>query len=193
MPAASLMPRLFAALMLLCTSAAAQAIGLRCGSRVVSAGMIAAQVRNACGAPFWSDSYASVEVLGAGGPIEEQRELTWDVWYFNFGSNQFMQRLTFRNGDLQTVEALGYGVSEIGTTCPPPLAARGLTDGELVARCGEPASRRRNEGAQLRRIPGILVAHEDRREEWLYDDGGEFLTRYFLSNGRVTSVERLAR
>ena len=193
MPAASLLPRLLVALMFLCASAAAQAIGLRCGNRVVNAGMIAAQVRNACGAPFWSDSYSSVEVLGAGGPIEEQREVAWDVWYFNFGSTQFMQRLTFRNGDLQTVESLGYGVSEIGTTCPPPLAARGLTDGELVARCGEPASRRRNEGAQLRRVPGILVAHEDRREEWLYDDGSEFLTRYFLANGRVTGVERLAR
>ena len=195
MPFASLPSRLLIACALLCASTATPAIGLglRCSHRVVTTGMIAAQVRNACGAPFWTDSYAALEVLGAYGPIEEQREITWDVWYYNFGSTQFMQRLTFRNGELQNVEALGYGVTEFGTTCPPPLAARGLTDGELVARCGEPASRQRNDGALLRRVPGIVFAREDRREEWLYDDGSDFLTRYFLANGRVTGVDRLPR
>jgi len=195
MSAAALLPRLLVAGVLLFSSSLCAAIGmgLRCSHHVVTPGMIAAQVRNACGAPFWNDSYAALEVLGANGPVEEQREINWDVWYYNFGSSQFMQRLTFRNGELQTVEALGYGVTEFGTTCPPPLAARGLTDGELVARCGQPASRQTNEGALLRRVPGIVFAREDRREEWLYDEGGDFLTRYFIANGRVTGVDRLAR
>lgn len=185
--------RLLLAVALVCGCEAGHALGLRCGTRVVSAGMIAAQVRNACGAPFWIDSYASLEVLGAGGPIEEQREIDWDVWYYNFGSSQLMQRLTFRDGRLQGVDALGYGVNEIGSACPLPLAARGLTTGELVARCGEPSLRRRSGGAVLRRVPGIVVADEDRREEWLYDDGSDLLTRYLISNGRVSGVERLPR
>jgi hypothetical protein len=92
----------------------------------------------------------------AGGPIEEQREVYWEVWYYNFGSSMFMQRLSFRDGQLQNIEALEYGVDEIGTTCPPPIASRGLTSGELVARCGEPTTRQRNEGAFVRRVPGAL-------------------------------------
>ena len=52
--------------------------------------MISQQVRNACGAPFWFDTYTSLEILGRGGPIEEQREVYWEVWYYNFGSSMFM-------------------------------------------------------------------------------------------------------
>jgi hypothetical protein len=48
------------------------------------------------------------------------------------------------------------------------------------------ASRQRNEGAFVRRAPGILRAVEDRREEWLYDDGSAYFTRYFLTNSHVT-------
>ena len=185
--------RLFVAFIVLFGSANANALGLRCGSRVVSAGMISQQVRNACGAPFWSDTYTSLEILGAGGPIEQQREVYWEVWYYNFGSSMFMQRLSFRDGQLQNIEALGYGVDEVGTTCPPPIATRGLTSGELVARCGEPTSHQRNEGAFVRRAPGVLLAAEDRREEWLYDDGSAYMTRYFLTNSHVTGVDRLPR
>jgi hypothetical protein len=115
-------------------SANAFALGLRCGNRIVNAGMIAAQVRNACGSPFWADNYVSLEILGAGGPVEEQREVNWEVWYYNFGSSMFMQRLTFRDGRLQTIESLGYGVDQIGASCVPAASSRGLTCGELVAR-----------------------------------------------------------
>ncbi len=174
-------------------SANAFALGLRCGNRIVNAGMIETQVRNACNAPFWTDHYASLEIIGAGGPIEEQREVNWDVWYYNFGRSMFMQRLTFRDGRLQTIESLGYGVDEIGASCVPAAASRGLTSGELVARCGEPSSRQLGEGAVVRRVPGILLASENRREEWLYDDGSDYLTRYFITNSHVTDAERLPR
>jgi hypothetical protein len=185
--------RLFAAVVFFCVSASAYSLGLRCGNRIVGTGMISAQVRNACGSPFWADNYVSLEILGAGGPVEEQREVNWEVWYYNFGSSMFMQRLSFRDGQLQKVEALGYGVDEIGTACVRPIASRGLTSGELVARCGEPSSRQRSEGAFVRRVPGALFANEDRREEWLYDDGSGYLTRYFLTNSQVTGAERLPR
>ena len=185
--------RLFVAVAVLFGSANTNALGLRCGSRVVNAGMISQQVRNACGAPFWSETYASLEILGAYAPIEEQREVHWEIWYYNFGSSMFMQRLSFRDDQLQNVETLGYGVDEIGTTCVPAIAARGLTSGELVARCGEPTSRQRNEGAFVHRLPGLRYAAEDRREEWLYDDGSAYMTRYFLTNSHVTGADKLPR
>jgi hypothetical protein len=185
--------RLAAAILLLCTSISAWSFGLRCGPRVISTGMLETQVQGACGAPFWTDEYSSLEIFGAGGPIEEQREINWQVWYYNFGSSSLMQRLTFRDGYLQKIESLGYGVDEIGASCVPALVARGLTTGELYARCGEPASRQRSDGALLRRVPGALFAHEDRREEWLYDDGSGYLARYFITNSRVMGADRFPR
>jgi hypothetical protein len=185
--------RLLSAAALLCGSVGAWSLGLRCGSRIVAAGMLAPQVRNACGAPFWTDTFATFEILGAGGPIEEQREVDWDVWYYNFGPSNLMQRLSFRDGQLQKVEPLGYGVDEIGTACVPAIAARGITSGELVARCGTPATQQRSDGAIVRRAPGRVRVDEDRREEWLYEDGPDYLVRYRITNGRVTAVDRLPR
>lgn len=190
---ARFLPLCTSALLLLCASGSAWSLGLRCGSRVIGAGMLEAQVRGACGTPFWIDEFATLEVLGAGGPVEEQREAYWQVWYYNFGPSNLMQRLSFRDGYLQKVDALGYGVAEIGTACVPEIAARGLTTGELYARCGEPSSRQRSDGARIRRAPGLFVANEDRREEWLYDDGSDYLARYFISNGRVTGADRFPR
>ena len=101
--------------------------------------------------------------------------------------------MSFRDGELQQIESLGYGVAQIGSACGPPLAARGLTSGELVARCGEPASRRRSVGALVRRAAGLLVAQEQRDEDWLYDDGSDLLRRYRITNGIVAGVDRLPR
>lgn len=171
----------------------ASALGIRCAARVIAPGMLEPQVRNACGAPFWTDNYASLEVFGAGGPYEEQREVDWDVWYYNFGPRSLMQRLTFRDGQLLQADALGYGFSEIGTACVSSFVARGITVGELVARCGEPASRQGSNGARVHRLPGYLRAEEDRREEWIYDDGSGYLTRYLIKNGQVEGAERLQR
>jgi hypothetical protein len=171
----------------------ASAIGIRCGNRVIGTNMIEAQVRSACGAPFWSDGYGTLEIFGAGSAYEEQREVNWDVWYYNFGPRNLMQRLTFRDGRLQQVDALGYGFDETGSACVPAIAARGITSGELVARCGEPVSRQRSDGARVRRLPGYLRADEDRREEWIYDDGSQYLTRYLITNGTVQGVDRLPR
>lgn len=184
---------LFALVVLFGASMPAAALGLRCDTRLVTAGMLPTQIEHACGAPFWTESYTSLEVLGAGGPIEEQHEVDWEVWYYNFGSSSFMQRLVLRDGRLQSIEPLGYGVDTIGSACIDGIAARGLTTGELVARCGEPSSRRHNAGATVRRLPGVLLANEDRREEWIYDRGADFFTRYLITNGRVAGSERLAR
>jgi hypothetical protein len=179
--------------LLLCGSTSAWSLGLRCGSSLVNPGMLEVQIQGACGSPFWTDDYHSLEVFGAGGPVEEQREVYWAVWYYNFGSSNLMRRLTFRDGQLQNIETLGYGVDEIGTSCVPFITARGLTTGELYARCGTPSSRQRSDGALLRRVPGALFAHEDRQEQWFYDDGSEYLARFFITNGRVTGADRFPR
>ena len=156
--------------------------------------MLEQQVQGACGAPFWTDDYYSLEVLDEGGPVEQQREVYWEVWYYNFGPSNLMRRMSFRDGYLQNIEVLpSYGVDEIGTSCVPFITARGLTTGELYARCGAPASRQRSDGALLRRVPGVLVAREDRQEQWFYDDGSEYVARFFITNGRVTGADRFPK
>lgn len=175
--------------------AAPDAPAMRCGNRIVSQGAQDFQVRDRCGDPFWTDRYTDVEVIGAYGPLERQSSVQFDVWYYNFGRHQLMRRLLFRDGVLLREETLGYGVDEIGDDCDPDRMPDGLSVGELVARCGEPASRRSQYDAIVRRpIPGVEQWRDQRREQWVYDFGdSRFVSIVTLSDGHVSGVERVQR
>lgn len=167
--------------------AAPSAFAMRCGNQLVTAGMRDFQVRERCGEPFWTDAYTGVDVIGAYGPEERQIEFQVDVWYYNFGPRQFMRRFVFRDGALVAEDALGYGVDEIGSDCNPMRDYRGLSSGELYARCGEPAARRViNETVVRRPRPAVERWRDVRREEWTYDFGDARTLRIVqLVNGRV--------
>jgi hypothetical protein len=85
---------------------------------------------------------------------------------------------------------LGYGVDEIGSDCGASRFVEGMDAGELVARCGEPASRHRLADAIVRRpVPGIEQWQGVRREEWVYDLGAGRLVRSVqVVDGRVVEV-----
>ena len=185
--------RIFMAVVLLLASPAA--LAMRCGNRVVADGARDFQVRERCGKPFWSESWLGVDIVGRNTPLERQREVEWSVWYYNFGPRELMQRLVFRDGKLERSDTLGRGVREIGDSCRANLNFTGLSSGELVARCGEPAARREaHDSTVYRPGPGVENWREQRREEWTYEFGDSQLVRVLhLLNGQVTGVETLAR
>ncbi|MEO5624775.1 MAG: DUF2845 domain-containing protein [Dokdonella sp.] len=166
---------------------------MRCGNRLATEGDQDFQVRDRCGDPFWTDRYTNVEVIGAHGPIEAQREVQFDIWYYNFGPRQLMRRLLFRDGRLLREDTLGYGVDAIGEDCNRILGD--LSAGELIARCGEPVSRRSQTDTLVRRpARGIELWHDQRREDWIYDIGdSEFVRIVRLVDGRVTGIDRVRR
>lgn len=182
-------------LVLLALLASAPVAAMRCGNRLVSDGAQDFQVRERCGDPFWSDRWTDVVVLGRDGPLESQREVQYDAWYYNFGPRQLMRRLLFRDGVLAREDTLGYGVDRIGENCEPNRLLDGLSAGELVALCGEPASRRSRNDALVRRpAPGVERWREQRREDWIYDFGDRRRVRLVrLVDGRVDTVESLTR
>jgi hypothetical protein len=168
---------------------------MRCGNRLVSDGAQDFQVRERCGEPFWTDRYTNIEIIGRDGPVEHQREVQIDVWYYNFGPHQLMRQLVFRDGLLEREQTLGYGVDEIGSDCAPNRLLGGLSAGELVALCGEPASRRSRTDTIVRRpAPGIERWRDQRREDWIYDFGDRrYLRVVRVVDGRVDAVDSLPR
>lgn len=168
---------------------------MRCGNRLITDGSQDFQVRERCGEPFWTDRYANVDVIGAYGPLEQQRSVQYAVWYYNFGPNQLMRQLVFRDGVLFREDTLGYGVAEIGGDCNLNRTLDGLSIGELFARCGEPASRRSQTDTIVRRpARGVEQWRDLRREEWVYDGSDSRFVRIVrLVNGRVEGVDRVAR
>jgi hypothetical protein len=181
----------FAALgLLFLLNGAVQAQTLRCGSRVVNAGDRDIAVRQRCGDPYYTEQSYALDIHGANSPLEVQDETVYDVWYYNFGPRQFMQRLLFRDGRLARIEALGYGVNAIGEDCHLDTLRSGTPAGEVVAYCGEPTSRNAHNRSVVRRDGN---GHERftqlLQEEWIYDQGDNRLLRVLqIENGRVTGV-----
>ncbi|MEO7325855.1 MAG: DUF2845 domain-containing protein [Dokdonella sp.] len=182
-----------ALLILVLLLASPYALAMRCGNRLAIEGDQDFQVRDRCGDPFWTDRYSNVEIIGAHGPVETQREVQFDIWYYNFGPRQLMRRLVFRDGRLLREDTLGYGVDAIGEDCNRILGD--LSAGELVARCGEPGSRRSQTDTLVRRpARGIELWHDQRREDWIYDgEDNAFVRIVHLVDGRVTGIERVRR
>lgn len=183
------------ALLCLLLLLAAPAYALRCGTRVVTDGDRDFAVRERCGEPFYVDQFASVSVRGANGPLETQTEDIYDVWYYNFGPRRLMVRLLFLNGRLEQEETLGYGVTALGESCNLDALPTGTSAGEVVAYCGEPAGRRNQRRASVRRDNfGNERYTPVRVEEWTYDLGGSRLLRVVtFHNGRLQSIDTEGR
>jgi hypothetical protein len=170
--------------------AAVHADTLRCGSRVVNMGDRDIAVRDRCGDPYFTEQSYALDIRGANSPLEVQDEIVYDVWYYNFGPRQLMQRMLFRDGRLARMEALGYGVNAIGQDCNLDTMRSGTPAGEVMAHCGEPISRNATNRSVVRRDGN---GHERftqlRHEEWIYDLGdGRLLRVLSIDNGRLTDV-----
>jgi Protein of unknown function (DUF2845) len=185
--------RLLALLAALLATAPAQA--LRCNGRLVDTGDHAVQVERRCGEPYWIETYSEWLVVGENRALERRIERQLEAWYYNFGPDRLLHRLLFVDGRLVRDDTLGYGVSEIGARCNYDSLDRGLSIGEVVARCGLPASQNRRYGlVTLRDDSGLAREREARRDEWIYDPGsGRRLQLIVFVDGRVSERELLDR
>lgn len=179
--------------LLLLMAGAVPAQAMRCGNDLTHGGDYEFQVRNRCGAPLWVEDHYKIERIGNKEQSIE-REVHFTDWYYNFGASQFMVHVQFRDGQLVSEEKLGRGVDEVGSACDSALRGHGFSSGELVAYCGEPASRNTHAGAITRRIAsGVHETDEVDREEWIYDLGGDWVYVAHLYDSRLNYVERRRR
>lgn len=168
---------------------------LRCGNRVVTTGDYDFQVRERCGQPYWTNTYSELLIAGLDGPLERHAERVYDEWYYNFGPRNLVQRLVFVDGRLIKIESAGYGERRVGEDCGDIALRRGATTGEVVLRCGEPASRTsRYEDIVFRDGRGNARVRPVRREEWIYEFGrSRFVRMAVFLDGRLDRVERISR
>jgi len=172
-------------------AAAMPASALRCGSRVVGRGALDAQVLSRCGEPYWRAQRDEWFIRGEGGPIEQRVGRRIEDWYYNFGPSRLVVRLRFVDGVLEVEETLGYGQPNVGGRCNDSALRRGMSEGELVLRCGAPLRRRTTYADQILRdgVGQARVKPRPRQEWWFRRDDSRFLARVMLGDGRVESVE----
>jgi hypothetical protein len=108
----------------LCASSSARADSLSCNGRIASSGDSRYDVKAICGDP--DDSAQRVEYRTLSGRVagpgareggrlrcsqtrEQVVEVVIDEWTYDFGSNRFIEYLTFEQGRLVSVRTGGYG------------------------------------------------------------------------------------
>lgn len=164
-----------------------RAWALRCGGHIVKQGETVAQVHDECGAPFFKDYYVAPSGVGVDTPVEPGVAVTTEAWYYNFGPQRLMVRLEFSGGVLAREETLGYGFAGRGGPCDFIGVTTGMSVADLIARCGFPAQRARNNLA--------IAAYAGSRapawgETWFYPgDGSRAARRIQLQEGRVVDVQ----
>jgi hypothetical protein len=185
--------RLLAILLLLVVALPAQA--MRCNGRLVDPGDHALQVRERCGEPFWIDRYSGWLIVGERGPLERRVERIVEVWFYNFGSNRLMRKVSFRDDRMIREDTLGYGFSGTPRRCNVDQLTRGTSNGEIVARCGLPHRRSERYADQTERDGyGNAVQRTLREEEWIYDAGGSRDYRLLrIVDGFLADTQRLDR
>jgi hypothetical protein len=167
----------------------ANANSMRCGSRLVSEGMLAAEAVAICGEPDFVDVWPPPHGHGPYTRVEE--------WIYNRGSNQLLRVLQIRDGFVRSIETEGYGFAERSAgSCGQTDIVRGMTKYRLLARCGQPVAkaadyvlvpdRRYRHGSLHDHYNSVIQVY---REEWTYNFGSSQLLRIVvLENGRIADV-----
>lgn len=162
---------------------------LRCGTGLVDVGDWPVEVKERCGEPDYVAIYPEATLPGIG--IVQ----TVEHWYYNRGPSSFIRRLVFRNGRLQSQDSMGYGfVPGAAGDCNPRILNDGMSEYEVVRRCGEPLSKRitwvvpdeyAGYSSNKNTLQGVYPV-----EEWMYEFGGNQFRRIVtFRDGQITDVE----
>ena len=162
--------------------------GMRCEGGLVDRGALKLEVLAACGEPAHRERWFQGQQAPFS-PVE--------VWTYNFGPNQFLRRLQFRDGRLRQIETDGYGFPASSTSrCEPREIQPGLSGYRLRRLCGSPdsvdvievlAPLRQSQWSGAHRPVPVQPVH---RELWVYNFGARhFLREVTLENGRVVMVD----
>lgn len=182
-----------------------QAQALRCGTQLVRRGDERSAVKAICGEPLdVSRRYEQVRVMaqapapqGTVPVVATAVTVSVETWTYNFGPNRLMQRLTFRDGQVEQIQSLGYGFAPERAAHGRRRVRPGDSRGEVRSAWGEPADRSVRVVQQQVVTPvgrGVVgdVVRAVEVETWVFDFGPRrFKRRVVFEDGQVTSVETL--
>lgn len=167
---------------------------LRCGNRLVSVGDNKAEVLIKCGSPAWKDAWTD-QVINNVDTVDALRvSIDRERWVYNFGHNSFLRFLLFENGRLVKIGTGGYGYDgdhPSAKLCDSGEIQAGISQYEVLQRCGEPAFKDTRQVEQLTAVD----KHNNRLtvkrvDEWTYNFGpNKFLRILKFENGELVDVE----
>ncbi len=174
-------------------SSSSVADSMRCGTRLVTTNDTKAEVLIRCGTPDWRDQWSEKFIEDFAGLHERRISVERERWIYNFGPQKFLRFLVFKNGRLMTISTGSHGYrkdSRLPVHCDTDILDTGLSQYEVLQRCGEPFfrdSRTEEVFDSISRGSRRLV--ERRIDEWTYNLGPtRFMRILTFNNGRLEEI-----
>lgn len=86
---------------------------IRCGSQIIERGSSSAELSEYCGDPVQVSKYTALGGDGRAGRngviTNSSGDIEVEIWTYNFGPNQLMERVRIENGKVVQIDSLGYG------------------------------------------------------------------------------------
>ena len=176
------------------TASAAESNTLRCGKRLVSMGDNKAEVLIKCGEPAWKDAWSDQLITNVNTVDALRVSIDRERWVYNFGHHSFLRFLLFENGRLIKITTgdYGYDAAEASARrCDSGEMRAGVSQYEILQRCGEPAFKDSRQVEQLTSADeGTNRLTIKRVDEWTYNFGpNKFLRILKFENGDLVEVE----
>jgi hypothetical protein len=193
-----------AAVVLALGAPAARADSVRCAGGIVQTGDAKLDLLAKCGRPSLVEgAFSEVGTFEALNGVGRRVYAPVDVWTYDFGRNQFVQRVRLVNGRIVSIERGGYGYADEQpwrgrpprSSCDPATLSVGKLTLEILSRCGEPAVKDTwaEDVAAVTEVAGIVYSAGTVTRTialWTYDFGPNQLVRFVrLEDGKVTRVE----
>jgi len=174
-------------------SSVSVADSMRCGTRLVTTGDSKAEVLVRCGTPDWRDRWSEKVIEDFAGLHERRVSLEREQWIYNFGPQSFLRFLVFENGKLTAITTGSYGYrkdSQLPTRCDTDILGTGLSQYEVLQRCGEPFFKDSRNEEVFSAISGKNRRLVERRiDEWTYNLGPTHFMRILtFTNGRLEVI-----
>lgn len=188
------------------TASRASESSLRCDGGLISLGDSQLDVIGKCGEPALRDS--RTEERAAAAREADSRSVSGvrvsavvHDWTYNFGPQRFIYVVTLDGGKVVAIERGGYGYESERVTaarkskpasCDSSSFKVGTIKLDLLARCGEPASKDVRQVQRIETNDTTITAEPSLEVEvWTYDLGPrQFAQIVTLENGKVVSAER---
>ena len=166
----------------------------RCGNRLVSMGDTKAEVMIKCGSPAWKDDWTDEVINNINTADEVRVSVARERWVYNLGPHSFLRFLLFENGALINIATGGYGYDEAHPSvkpCDDDEIKSGLTQYEILQRCGEPSFKDTRQEERLTSMDEHSKRLTiNRIDEWTYNFGPtQFLRILKFENGKLVDVE----
>jgi hypothetical protein len=171
--------------------ASQSAFAFRCDGELVTEGDTKLSVLNKCGEPSWIDRWPEEIVDFPDTDFEHLVSRINERWMYNPGPTQFLRIITFKDGQVSSIESGSRGFTVVPgiQRCNLDIFSFGTSTAEIAAQCGEPDLKEQHYETITQKIAGGRRQITVSIDKWTFNLGPtRFMRTLTFRNGNLVEI-----